>query len=84
MLTAEPVTLPPFLSFSMDAARYYGFMGDAIAAGGADDDEAATPEMKAAMTEMMQSVADLYERMSGDVVFTEHGIELRMVETLKD
>ena len=84
MLTAEPVTPPPFLSFSMDAARYYGFMGDAIAAGGADDDEAATPEMKAAMTEMMQSIADLYERMSGDVVFTEHGIELRMVETLKD
>lgn len=84
MLTAESVSPPPFMSFSMDAARYYGFMGDAIAAGGADDDEAATPEMKAAMTEMMQSVADLYERMSGDVVFTEHGIELRMVEVMKD
>ena len=68
----------------MDAARYYSFMGEAIAAGDADADKAATPEMKEAMTEMMQSVANLYDRMSGDVVFTEHGIELRMVETLKD
>ena len=84
MLNAEPASPPPFVSFSMDAARYYSFMGEAIAAGGADDDEAATPEMKAAMTDMMQAVADLYERMSGDVVFTEHGIELRMVERLKD
>jgi hypothetical protein len=84
MLGAEVVSPSPFMSFSMDAARYYSFMGEAIAAGDADADEAATPEMKDAMTEMMQSVADLYERMSGDVVFTEHGIELRMVETLKD
>ena len=68
----------------MDAARYYSFMGEAIAVGGGDDDEAATPEMKAAMSEMMESVADLYERMAGDVVFTDHGVELRMVETLKD
>lgn len=84
MLGAEVVSPSPFMSFSMDAARYYSFMGEAIAAGDADADEAATPEMKDAMTEMMQSIADLYERMSGDVVFTEHGMELRMVETLKD
>ncbi len=84
MLDGDLVSPSPFMSFSMDAARYYSFMGDAIAAGGADDSKDATPEMKDAMTEMMQSVADLYHRMSGDVVFTEHGIELRMVETLKD
>ncbi len=82
MLGAESVSPPPFMSFSMNAARYYSFMGDAIAAGDADKD--GTQEMQAAMTEMMQSIAELYDRMSGDVVFTEHGIEVRMVETLKD
>ncbi|MDJ0813746.1 MAG: hypothetical protein QNJ23_08455 [Woeseiaceae bacterium] len=84
MLEADAVSPPPFMSFSMDAARYYSFMGEAIAAGDADDAKAATPEMKEAMTDMMQSIADLYDRMSGDVVFTENGIELRMVEVLKD
>jgi hypothetical protein len=84
MLGAEAASPPPFISFSMDAARYYSFMGEAIAAGDDTGDKAPTPEMKDAMEEMMQSVADLYERMSGDVLFTEHGVEVRMVETLKN
>ncbi len=84
MLGADLVSPSPFMSFSMDAARYYSFMGEAIASTDVDSDKAATPEMQDAMSEMMRSVADLYDRMSGDVVFTEHGIELRMVETLKD
>ena len=33
---------------------------------------------------MMQSIADLYDRMSGEVLFTENGIEMHMTETLKD
>lgn len=84
MLGAETVSPSPFISFSMDAARYYGFMGEAIAAGDESGAQAPTPEMKDAMNEMMQSIADLYDRMSGDVLFTEHGIEVRMVEVLKD
>ena len=84
MLGAETASPPPFISFSMDAARYYSFMGEAIAVGDDSGEQAPTPEMKDAMNEMMQSVADLYERMSGDVLFTEHGIEVHMVETLKD
>ena len=84
MLGAETASPPPFISFSMDAARYYSFMGEAIAVGDDSGEQAPTPEMKDAMNEMMQSVADLYDRMSGDVLFTEHGIEVRMVETLKD
>jgi hypothetical protein len=84
MLGAEAASPPPFISFSMDAARYYSFMGEAIAVGDDTGDTAPTPEMKEAMNEMMQSIADLYDRMSGDVLFTGHGIEVRMVETLKD
>ena len=83
MLVAEGSTPPPFMSFSIDAARYYSFMGDAIAAGEVGED-APTPEMKAALNDMMQSVADLYDRMSGDILFTENGIEMHMTETLKD
>ena len=83
MLDAEVSTPPPFLSFSIDAARYYSFMGEAIAAGEVGDD-APTPEMKSALNELMQSVADLYDRMSGDVLFTENGVEMHMTETLKD
>ena len=59
-------------------------MGEAIAAGDDGGEKAPSPEMKEAMNEMMQSIADLYDRMSGDVLFTEHGMEVRMVETLKD
>jgi hypothetical protein len=84
MLSADEANPPPFLSFSMDAARYYSFMGEAIAAGDSADENAPTPELKTAMTEMMQAVSDLYNRMSGDVLFTENGIELHMTETLKD
>jgi hypothetical protein len=83
MLDAEGATPAPFMSFSIDAARYYSFMGEAIAAGEVGED-APTPEMKDALQNLMQSVADLYDRMSGDVLFTENGIEMHMTETLKD
>lgn len=83
MLDAEGSSPAPFMSFSIDAARYYSFMGEAIAAGEVGED-APTPEMQAALQNLMQSVADLYDRMSGDVLFTENGIEMHMTETLKD
>jgi hypothetical protein len=83
MLGAEGATPPPFMSFSIDAARYYSFMGEAIAAGDVGED-APTPEMQTALKELMQSVAGLYDRMSGDILFTENGIEMHMTETLKD
>jgi len=78
---SEPV---PFLSFSIDAARYYGFLGEAIAAGETADDDAASPEMQAAMKEVMMAVSDLYDRMSADVLLTSRGVELRSSVTLKD
>jgi hypothetical protein len=84
MLEADASTPPPFVSFSVDAARYYSFMGEAIAAGDAGADDAPTPEMQSAMTEVMQSIADLYDRMAIDVLLTENGIEMHATETLKE
>jgi hypothetical protein len=83
MLGAEASSPPPFMSFSVDAARYYSFMGEAIAAGDAGADDAPTPEMQAVLTEMMQSIAEMYDRMSIDVLFTENGVEMHATETLK-
>jgi hypothetical protein len=84
LLTADVADPSPFLSFSMDAARYYEFLGEAIAAGEVASEDAATPEMQAAMKEVMQAVADVYDRMSVDVLFTSRGVEIDSSVTLKD
>jgi hypothetical protein len=84
MLGADAADPSPLISFSVDAARYYGFLGEAVAAGDMADDDAASPEMQAAMTEVMLAVADIYDRMSADVLLTSRGVELRSSVTLKD
>ena len=83
-LGADASAPPPFISFSMDAARYYSFMGDAVAAGDAGAEGGPSPEMQQSVNDMMQAIAELYDRMSGDVLFTENGVEMVMTETLKD
>jgi len=84
MLAVESDDAGPFMSFSMDAARYYSFIGDAIAAAEQDDEDAPPPEIQAAVNDMMDIVSKLYDRMSVDVDLTERGIELRSSVTLKD
>jgi nucleoid-associated protein YgaU len=84
MLSADTLDSAPFLSFSVDAERYYGFLGDAIAAGDPDSEKAPSPEMQAALTEIMLAVADIYDRMSADVRFTSRGVEIDSSVTLKD
>ena len=84
MLGAEASDSAPFLSFSMDAARYYGFLGEAIAAGEQDEEDSPSPEMQAAMNDIMQAVADVYDRISVDVLLTEHGVEMKSTVILQD
>jgi len=84
MLSAEVADSAPFLSFSMDAARYYEFLGEAIAAGKQDQDDGPSPGMQAAMNELMQATADVYDRMSVDVRLTARGVEIVSSVTLKD
>jgi hypothetical protein len=84
MISAQAADEAPFLSFSMDAARYYGFLADAIAAGDSDSEKAPSPEMQAALEEIMQAVADVYDRMTADVRFTARGVEIDSSVTLKD
>ena len=75
----------PLLSFSMDAARYYKFLGEAIETAEArEGEDQASTQLQAAMNEMMMAAADLYDRLSADVLLTSKGIEVRSAVTLAD
>ena len=84
MLSADAEDNGLFFSFSMDAARYYAFMGEAIAAAEPDDKTPMSPEFRAAMQELMLGIADIYERMSVDLRFTSDGIVIESEVTLGD
>jgi hypothetical protein len=85
MLEAEAPETAPLMSFSMDAGRYYSFLGEAIAQSDAGDDEnAPSPEMQAALQDIMEAVGNVYDRMAVDVLLTADGVELRATETLAD
>ena len=85
MLAVEANEPGPFMSFSMDAARYYSFIGDAVAMAEQNDDgKAPPPEIQAAVNDIMDVISELYDRMSVDVDLTERGIELNSSVTLKD
>lgn len=74
MLTADASENGTFFNFSMDAARYYTFIGEAMAQAEPDDDDPMSPEFQAAMQEVMLAIADMYDRMTVDMRFTEQGI----------
>ncbi|MFQ6007265.1 MAG: hypothetical protein ACE5OQ_17390 [Woeseia sp.] len=73
MLTADFNQPPPFFSMEMDAARYYEFVGQAVTDDDAEDK--VSPELKAAIDDMMGVVGDMFSRMTVDIAFTERGIE---------
>ena len=85
MLAVEAKEAGPLMSFSMDAARYYSFIGDAVAMAEQDDEgKAPPPEIQAAVNDIMDVISELYDRMSVDVDLTKRGIELNSSVTLKD
>lgn len=74
MLAAEASEEGVFFNFSMDAERYYTFTGEAIAQAGKDDENPMSPAFNAAMQDVMLAFADVYDRMSIDMRFTEDGL----------
>lgn len=74
MLAASVIDPAPFMTFEMDAARYYSFLSDAMLAGRGGELES-MPELQKASQEMLDAVAKSVSRMSMSVDFTEHGIE---------
>lgn len=84
MLTADAVDNGTFFSFSMDAGRYYAFAGEAIGQAQGDDDNQMPPAIQEATQEIMLAMADMFDRMSVDIRFTEEGIVMEGVETLAE
>jgi hypothetical protein len=84
MLAAEAPDDGTFFSFSMDAARYYAFLSEAIALGEPDAENPMSPEFQAAMQEMMLAVSNIYDRLSVDVRFTDKGIVVDSSVTVRD
>ncbi len=83
MLTAAISEPTPFMSMEMDAARYYDFIAQAVAL--EDDEENPTPpELKAAISEMIGVVGNMFSRMTIEVEFTERGVEFPSTVVMSD
>ena len=84
MLNADAEESGTFMSFSMDAGRYYSFLADVMTLAEQDEENEMPPEMQAAMNDVMQAAGGLYDRMSADFRFTDRGIEMDTTVTFQD
>jgi hypothetical protein len=82
MLDAQAADPAPFLAMDMDASRYYDMMGEAINRDGGDLDN--MPEMKSAVSDLMEAAQDLIERVSFHVTFSDSGVEMHSEVLLQD
>lgn len=80
LIEAEAGDPPPVFGMSMDAGRYYEFIGKAAAMRDEGEDE--SPEMQEAVQDLMNAFADLIDRVSINVVLTDRGVELPAETTL--
>lgn len=84
ILQASTSEKMPFMSFTMDAKRYYSMVGDAMLAAPDDEVEGLSPEARDAMRKLMVIGGKMYDRLSLDVMFTERGLELESKVTVGD
>jgi len=85
MLNADLSGSMPFMSFSMDAKKYYEFVGNAVMENDEDEEGEPMPEaMRTAMRDAMVSSGDMYERMAVNVHLTNRGIEMSSRMTLAE
>lgn len=78
MLAAKVASPSPLMTFSMDAKRYYEFVGDAVMQA-EETEEGAEPmpeEVKQAVRDIMTASGSVYERMTTNVLLTKRGIEI--------
>jgi len=88
MLVADSADPAPFMSMSMDSARYYAMVGEAMSkeqpADAQADGEPMPDEIRSAMRDIMALSGNMYKRLSVDVRFTQRGIELGGLMKLSD
>lgn len=77
MLVAESADPVPILSISMNSARYYAMVGEAMAQESTDEDAKKMPvAVREAIRDVMMLSGSMYDRMSVDVRFTSRGVEI--------
>ena len=82
MLFAPVTESGPFFAMDMDAERYYALMSEAVSRDGGDLDN--MPEVKAAVSELMNAAQSIMDRVSFVVNFSEAGIEMHSEVLLQD
>lgn len=83
-MLAAPVSDPsPFMSVDIDAAGYYKFIGESMAAN-AEDDLAGNPELQEAIQDLMTAPGNMFSRFKVDVEFTGNGVEIISNARLND
>jgi hypothetical protein len=76
---------PPFMSMTMDAARYYAMMGEVMMKEQpGDGDNEMSSEMRKSLSDVMRLSGSIYERMAVDVHLTARGVEIDAHMTLAD
>jgi hypothetical protein len=85
LLNADVSESRPFMSFNMDAKKYYEFVGQAVMQREDDEDGEPMPEaMRTAYRDVIVSSGELYERMAVNVYLTQRGVEVSSRLTLSD
>lgn len=85
MLVADSAEPAPFMSMSMDSARYYSMIGEAMSQEPAGDDAEKMPKaIRDAMRDVMVLSGSMYERMSVEIQFTARGVEISSTMKLSD
>lgn len=85
LLNGDVSSSRPFVSFSMDAKKYYELVGKAVMEGEDSDEGEPMPEaMRAAIRDAMISSGEMYKRMAINVHLTERGVEVSSRLTLAD
>ncbi|MGI9201694.1 MAG: hypothetical protein ACR2QL_11585 [Woeseiaceae bacterium] len=84
MLVADASDNGTIFNFSMDANRYYTFIGEAMVQADDDDENPMSPAFQAAMQDVMLAIADMYDRMTVDMRVTNEGIVFDSVVILTE
>jgi hypothetical protein len=83
MLAAKVPDSAPLVSFSMDARRYYEFIGESLMrAEETEGEEPLSLEMRTALRDLVQASGEIYDRVAMSVHLTERGIEIGSRVTL--
>ncbi len=83
LLDADAADPAPFMSMSLDAERYYSFIGEAMMLD-PNAEEDLGPEAQQAMSDLMVALGKLYDRIIMDIHLTKRGVEIDSVVTLGD